>query len=83
MMVRAQFTLDAKLRRRAEERAAESDLSFAEYVRRLLERELGEPPPTVDPSLVFNLGSSGGSDVAREKASMLVEAVAAECRRKN
>ena len=62
--------------RDARERAEELGISLAEYVRRLVAADLeGEEPP-VDPSVVFNLGSSGGSDVARDKDAMLREAFA-------
>lgn len=62
--------------RDARERAEELGISLAEYVRRLVAADLeGEEPP-VDPGVVFNLGSSGGSDVARDKDAMLREAFA-------
>lgn len=51
-------------------------ISRAEYVRGLLARDLQNETPSADPSLVFDLGSSEGSDVAREKNAMLGEAVA-------
>lgn len=38
--------------------------------------DLGNLTPPADPGSVFNLGSSGGSDVAREKDAMVGEAVA-------
>jgi hypothetical protein len=67
MVVRTQITLDAEAHRRAKRRAGELGVSFAEYVRRALDRDLGEPPRRVDPSQVFGLFDSGGADVAREK----------------
>jgi hypothetical protein len=67
MMVRTQITLDAEAHRRAKRRAVELGISFAEYVRRALDRDLGEPPERADPSRVFALFDSGGADVAREK----------------
>jgi len=51
-------------------------VSLAEYVRRLVTRDLGGSRPAADPSLVFNLGSSGGSNVARDKDAMIAEAFA-------
>lgn len=53
-------------------------ISLAEYVRRLLARDLDRPTPRADPSAVFDLGDSGGSDVARDKDRMLGEAVAGD-----
>ena len=78
MMSRTQITLEPEMQRRARDRAVQLGISFAEYVRRLLVRDLGEPQQKVDPSSVFDLGTSGGADVARDKDSMLAAAVATE-----
>jgi hypothetical protein len=82
MMVRIQITLDPELQARARRKAAEYGISFAEYVRRLIARDLGEPAGPADPSVVFNLGDSGGSDIAREKNRRVAEAVEAEYQRR-
>lgn len=78
MMTRTQITLHPELQRRARQKAAEYGISFAEYVRRLIARDLGEAPEPAEPSVVFNLGDSGGSDIAREKDRMVAEAAEAE-----
>lgn len=78
MMSRTQITLDPEVQRRARERAAHLGISFAEYIRRLVIRDLGKPEPRADPSAVFNLGHSGSSDVARNKGAMVGEAVEAD-----
>jgi hypothetical protein len=75
MTSRTQVTLDAEMQRRVRDRARELGISFAEYVRRLVERDLGEPGTAVSPKAVFNLGSSGGSDVARDKDKMIAVAL--------
>jgi hypothetical protein len=67
MVVRTQITLDAEAHSRAKRRALELGISFAEYVRRAVDRELGEPVRRAEPSQGFDLFDSGGSDVAREK----------------
>lgn len=77
MSVRTQITLDRELRNRARNRATELGISLAEYVRRLIARDLEGPRPSGDPSAVFELGDSGGSDVARDKDALVGEAVAA------
>ena len=82
MMARTQITLDPETRRRARERAADLGISFAEYVRTLVERDLERPARNADPSIVFNLGRSKGSDVARDRDAMLAAAVEAERTRK-
>ncbi len=81
MMSRTQITLESEMQRRARDRASQLGISFAEYVRRLVSRDLGEPAQRADPSAVFDLGSSSGSDVARDKDAMLAAAVDAEHRR--
>jgi hypothetical protein len=78
MMARTQITLDPELQQRARQRAAHYGISFAEYVRRLIARDLGEATIPADPSRVFNLGDSGGSDIARDKDALVAEAVDAE-----
>jgi len=77
MMERTQISLEPTMLRRAKARAAELGISLAEYVRRLLARDLGEPGRNADVTEVFNLGASGGSNVARDKDAMVGEAVSA------
>jgi hypothetical protein len=76
MMSRTQLTLDPELQRRARTRAAELGISLAEYFRRLVARDLESPRRKADPSVVFDLGNSGMSDVARDKDRMIGEAIA-------
>lgn len=82
MMVRTQITLEAELQKRARRRASDTGVSLAEYVRRLVARELGRPEPKADPAFIFDLGSSAGSDVAVEKDSMVAQAFASARRKK-
>ena len=77
MMMRSVISLESELQRRARRRAGESGISFAEYVRRLVARDLAQSEPHVDVSRIFDLGASGGSDIARNKAAMLAEAFGA------
>jgi len=78
MMVRSQITLDRELQRRARERASQLGISLAEYVRGLVARDLGQSPRQVDPSSIFALGNSGGTNIARDKDQLIGEAVSAE-----
>ena len=78
MPSRSQITLDPETQRRARNRAAQLGISFAEYIRRLVARDLEEPHPVADPSVVFDLGTSGGTDVAKNKDQMIADAVRAE-----
>ena len=75
MLARTQISLKPEELLRARERASQLRISLAEYIRRLVARDLGEPAPKADPSVVFDLGDSGGSDIARNKDRMLGEAI--------
>jgi hypothetical protein len=63
MVVRTQVTLDADVHRRAKQRAVELGISFAEYIRRVVDRDLGAPPKG-DISAIAGLFDSGRSDVS-------------------
>ena len=80
-MTRTLISLDRDLLERTRQRAADLGISLAEHVRRLLAADLGESRAPVDPSVVFDLGRSGGSDVARDEDAMIGAAVAAGSRR--
>lgn len=83
MMVRTQISMDAEQHRAARHKAAELGLSFAEYIRRLVERDLPEPEPRRgDMSRLSGMGRSGGSDVAKYKHAYLGEAVEVDYLRK-
>jgi hypothetical protein len=76
MNARTQVTLDPEMQRRAQAKAADLGISFAEYVRRLVANDLGEPKPKADISIIFDLGASGEpTDIARDKDKMIGEAV--------
>lgn len=74
-MTRTQLSFEREMLRRARKRAGELGISLAEYVRRLVAEDLARPDRSVDPSAVFDLGGSGGSDIAAAKDSMVGEAV--------
>jgi hypothetical protein len=59
--------------RRAKARAVELDISLAEYIRRVIARDLGDEPQS-NISAIFDLGDSGGSDVSQHKDEYLGEA---------
>jgi hypothetical protein len=76
MMVRTQISLSAEDHRRAKERAAELGVSLAEYLRRLVASDLGEPRAKADVTRLFNLGESGYTDVAIDHDAHLAEIIA-------
>lgn len=78
MMHRTQVTLDPTEHRRARRRAADMGISLAEYVRRLVRQDLAGPTITSDPTALFGLGDSGGSDVATGKDAYVADAIAHE-----
>ena len=83
MNARTQITLDPDTQRRAQLKAAELGISFAEYVRRLLADDLGLSKRKAPISTIFDLGASANpTDVARDKHKMLDEAVWEEYERK-
>jgi GH24 family phage-related lysozyme (muramidase) len=74
MMARTQIALENEIQRRARQRASDLGVSFAEYVRRLVTRDLARPETAADVSCVFDLGVSNSSDIARNKDAMIAEA---------
>ncbi len=74
MMSRTQITLDSQAHRRARQRASELGVSLAEYFRRLVARDLAGPQPQRDVTAIFDLGSSGGSNIAHNKDAMIADA---------
>jgi hypothetical protein len=74
MMVRTQITLETELQRLARQRASETGVSLAEYVRRLVARDLARPEARADITCIFDLGVSGGSNIAKDKDSMIAQA---------
>lgn len=76
MMARTQITLDSETQRRARRRAGDLGISLAEYVRRAVARDLGASHKPRDPAIVFDLGSSGASNIAKKKDIMIAEAFA-------
>jgi hypothetical protein len=83
MNARTQITLDPETQQRAQSKAAELGLSFAEYVRRLIATDLGEPQQKADVSIIFNLIDDGPpTDIARDMDKMIGEAVWSEYLRK-
>lgn len=75
MTHRTQLTLDAEQHRRAQAKAAALGVSLAEYVRRLIDRDLAEPETGAEASAIYDLGHGGETDVGRDEDALLGEAV--------
>ena len=78
MMSRTQITLENEVQRRARKRASKLGVSLAEYVWRLVARDLARPETAIAVDRIFDLRSSGGADIAMDKNSMIVEAFQAK-----
>lgn len=76
MMARTQITLAPEFQRRARQRASDLGVSLAEYIRRLVARDLGGGAAQAASALVYDLGNSGGSDIAKDKHAMIAQAMA-------
>ncbi|MBV8509897.1 MAG: hypothetical protein JOZ94_03255 [Xanthobacteraceae bacterium] len=75
--------MDPETQRRAQGKAAELGISFAEYVRRLIASDLGQPQQKADVSIIFDLIDEGPpTDIARDKDKMIGEAVWSDYLRK-
>jgi hypothetical protein len=75
--------MDPEMQRRAQAKAAELGISFAEYVRRVVAEDLGAPKPKADISMIFDLIREGPpTNIARDKDKMIGEAVWQEYLRK-
>ena len=77
MMARNQITLEPEIQRRAQQRSHDLGISFAEYIRRLVARDLGKAPAAANLSVVFDLGASGRSNIAANKDKLIGEAFTA------
>ena len=76
MMTRTQISMDKEMLRRARQKAADQRISLAEYLRRLVSKDLGEIPPKGDVRAIFNLFSSDEpTNIRSDKDRMVGEAV--------
>lgn len=75
MMTRMQVTLTAELLHQARRRASRQGVSVAEHIRRLIAADLEPQGTPSDVRALFDLGDSGGSDIARHEDSYLAAAV--------
>jgi len=74
MMARTQITLEPELHRRARQRASDLGISLAEYLRRLVARDLDRPRALGNVACVFDLGSSGDPDMAQNQDKRIAAA---------
>ena len=75
--MRTQIALEPEQHALVKRKAADLGVSMAEYIRRLVERDLQQAGPRADISDIFGLGDSGGSDIAVDRKRASAEAIAA------
>ena len=74
--MRTQIALEPAQHAQAKQKAARLGITMAEYIRRLVDRDLGSVAPQADPSTIIAIGRSGGSDVATDGKIGIATAVA-------
>ena len=79
--MRTQIDLESEQHALVKRKAADLGVSMAEYIRRLVERDLAQTGPGSDISAIFGIGDSGGSDIAVDRKGATAEAIAARAAR--
>ena len=78
--MRTQIALEPEQHAMVKQKAAEMGISMAEYIRRVVERDLERAGNRADVSVIFGLGRSGGSDIAAEGKDTIADAIEAHWR---
>ena len=76
-VMHTQIALGAEQHAMVSQRAASLGITTAEYIRRLVDQDLGRGGGDADVSAIIGIGCSGGSDIAAEGQAAVTEAVAA------
>ncbi|MEX2423845.1 MAG: hypothetical protein WD990_07700 [Acidimicrobiia bacterium] len=80
--MRTQIALDPEHHAQVKRKAAQLGITMAEYIRRLVARDLDPTTTGADIEAIIGIGSSGGSDIAREsKSAAIGDAVASQMTR--
>ena len=72
--MRTVITIPDQMHARAKQRAAELGISFAEFARRLFEKELEAPTPQGDIEAICGMVSGAPFDMARDGNEIAAEA---------
>lgn len=67
--MRTQITLKPEQHAVVKQKAASLGISMAEYIRRLVEQDLGSGTTRADPAAIIGISRLGGSDIAAEGES--------------
>ena len=76
-LVRTVITLPSHMHAKAKQRAAELGISFAEFTRRLFEKELDTPMPQGDIDSICGMVKGAPFDMARDGRQIIAQATAA------
>ena len=74
--MRTQIDLESEQHALIKRKAADLGISMAEYIRRLVERDLSQTGSGSDISAIFGIGDSGGSDITVDRKGATAEAIA-------
>lgn len=80
--MRTQIALESEQHALVKRKAADLGISMAEYIRRLVERDLQQTGTGTGISAIFGIGDSGGSDIAVDRKSATADAIAARAARR-
>ncbi len=80
--MRTQIALETEQHALVKRKAADLGISMAEYIRRLVERDLEQTGTSTDIAAIFGIGDSGGSDIAVDRKVATAEAIAARAARR-
>ena len=80
--MRTQIALETEQHALVRRKAADLGISMAEYIRRLVDRDLQQTGPSGDISDIFGIGDSGGSDIAIDRKGATAEAIATRASRR-
>jgi len=80
--MRTQIALGTEQHALVKRKAADLGISMAEYIRRLVERDLEQTGTSADISAIFGIGDSGGSDIAVDRKVATAEAITARAARR-
>lgn len=75
--MRTQIALSPDQHARVKQKAAEKGITMAEYIRRLVDRDLVGVAPQSAPASIIGLGRSGGSDIASEGMQAITDSIEA------
>ena len=75
--MRTQIDLESEQHALVKRKAADLGISMAEYIRRLVERDLNQSDSSAEISAIFGIADSGGSDIAVDRKQATAEAIAA------